>query len=429
MLPKESWEENFGLYVTLNSIDPQKIRQVDRLGLEGRGRHTKTQVGQAAPIAEMGIDFDQELVREVVGSTEEEILGKRLSGTDQVKLTPKISLDNILATLEKLSEKFKEKTYLKTFPLIGRLEEVSMDSKITDLNNQVVKKLRKNDLDRMWMAVPEVVDWDEIGWFNFSSDPDIQFEDIVLEEFLKTLPDPSNLTLNHLTSRRIMAIGLSNETVLFNWTAFKCLYAEVEGEKETFILTFGKWYRVKRDFVEELSEYMSRVEYDDLTFPYYVENSEGEYNKAFCESKGANYVLMDARNITLRGQSAIEFCDIYSKDKKIIHVKHYRGSSGLSHLFNQGANSALLFLSEEEFRVKANVLLPVTHQIPFPEQKPISSDYTVIFAIITNDEFGDKLSLPFFSRITFRKIHKELSNYGFSVKLAKIRNSRARISG
>ncbi len=46
---------------------------------------------------------------------------------------------------------------------------------------------------------------------------------------------------------------------------------------------------------------------------------------------------MDKKNIPYGGgYSRIEFCDLFSKSKQMIHVKRYGGSSVLSHLFNQG---------------------------------------------------------------------------------------------
>src|SRR6202034_4492619 len=64
LLPKECWEENFGLFVTLNSVGADTVRQTDLLSLGARGKHTKIQTGQASPISELGIDFDQDLIRE-----------------------------------------------------------------------------------------------------------------------------------------------------------------------------------------------------------------------------------------------------------------------------------------------------------------------------------------------------------------------------
>lgn len=424
ILPDDCWANDFGLIVTLNSIDSSKIRQVDHLSLAVRGRHTKTQMGQAAPLTESGVDLDQDLVREIVGTPTIEDFGKRLSGTDQVKLTPKVSIENLPGILDQLHTKYQDKTYVERFPWVNRFREIESTSEINRLDGILVENIKKNRLERTWMAVPEVVDWDQVTYFTYrGGSSEDHYEDIFLEKFLETILDKSLLTVDYLKRRKI--IGFDHQEVpIYFWTSYRCLYSEVDGQNEIFILSGGSWYKVENDFADSVTKFMEGVEYSDISFPWYMAESEAKYNEDLCNDKKA-FALMDRKNIKLKGYDSIEFCDLYSTDKKIIHVKHYRGSDGLSHLFMQGSNSATLFLSLPEFREKVNEFLPATHKLANTDKKPNSNDFTIIFAIISSDP-SPKLKLPFFSRITFRKVHQELVNYGFSVKLAKIQNRKAK---
>lgn len=55
-------------------------------------------------------------------------------------------------------------------------------------------------------------------------------------------------------------------------------------------------------------------------------------------------------------QNNIEFCDIYTSEKQMIHIKRYGGSSVLSHLFNQGLVSANLFITKQfESKIKPKI--------------------------------------------------------------------------
>ncbi len=49
LLKPGSYEENFGLRVTLNAVDPNRIRSVDRKTFDAMSKHTKTQANAAAP--------------------------------------------------------------------------------------------------------------------------------------------------------------------------------------------------------------------------------------------------------------------------------------------------------------------------------------------------------------------------------------------
>ena len=277
--------------------------------------------------------------------------------------------------------------------------------------------------------MPEVIEWNEIGWFSYRGiTSEDRFEDIYLSRFLETVNDKSSLSVDYLKGRRVLAIALDSEEVRHDWQALKCLYSEIDGKDETYVFTNSTWYKIHKDFTSEMADFMKGVQYDDSTYPIYTDANEGEYNKRICD-ENKNFFCADKKNITLKGQTPIEFCDVYTKSKKIIHVKRYRGSSGLSHLFMQGGNSATLFFSEEKFREEVNGILPMSHKIEDVGRKPKPGEFTIVFAIISSADISTKkLDLPFFSRITLRKVFKELNNYGYSVKLAKIYNTKAKLT-
>ena len=119
------------------------------------------------------------------------------------------------------------------------------------------------------------------------------------------------------------------------------------------------------------------------------------------------------------GASRIEFCDLISSDRDIIHVKRYAGSSVLSHLFNQGSASAELYASDASFRRIINEHLPGSLRVENVAQRPNTSDYRIIYAIISSKR-GESLTLPFFSRLSLRHAVRALQGYGYRVGITKI---------
>ncbi len=120
------------------------------------------------------------------------------------------------------------------------------------------------------------------------------------------------------------------------------------------------------------------------------------------------------------GHSKIEFCDLFSIDKHLVHVKRYGGSSVLSHLFAQGAVSARLLLSDPEFRKKVNEKLPASHRLKNVSQKPKAEDFEVVYVIASNDK-DDRPELPLFSKINLRNSVNQLQTYGMKVSLAFVK--------
>jgi uncharacterized protein (TIGR04141 family) len=133
-----------------------------------------------------------------------------------------------------------------------------------------------------------------------------------------------------------------------------------------------------------------------------------------------DYALMDRQVVMIGGgRSRVEFCDLYSKDRKeIIHVKKYGGSSVLSHLFSQAIVSGGCFLHEAEFRSRLNELLPHGLKLGNPNEQPVAGEYEVCVAIMSKEK--GPLELPFFSKVSFKHAVKGLRNLGYKVTKLKI---------
>ena len=98
-----------------------------------------------------------------------------------------------------------------------------------------------------------------------------------------------------------------------------------------------------------------------FSLPPYGAKTEPEYLKKVSKDF-PDFALMDRKVIMIGGgRSRVEFCDLFSINNDIVHVKKYGGSSLLSHLFFQAIVSGESFLHEEDFRKKRiNYCLRVT---------------------------------------------------------------------
>lgn len=180
----------------------------------------------------------------------------------------------------------------------------------------------------------------------------------------------------------------------------------------------GKWYRVTKDFVADVNRAFASIPRYPVEFPEYDDASEGEYNARVAAAEPGRFALMDKKLVSY-GTGRFEFCDLYTRDKDIVHVKRYGGSSVLSHLFAQGTNSGELFQTQADFRASVNKLLPKAHRFADSSTRPAYEEYQVVFAVVS-DAASDKLTMPFFSRLNLRSAIRRLSGYGYRVAIAKI---------
>ena len=202
-----------------------------------------------------------------------------------------------------------------------------------------------------------------------------------------------------------------------SWSAYKCLYAEITYSGDNYILRNSIWYRINTEFVKTIDQHLSKLATYNHAFPIYDKNREEDYNLALLEDP--SFELLDKKNIRIGGSyDKLEFCDLIKNGSDLIHVKYYRSSSTLSHLFSQGCVSAEAFIRDADFRKKLNSKLPISIQLANPILRPNPHDYKIVYAIATSKKLPHEL--PFFSKVTLKNALKILWGLDYAVEIAAI---------
>jgi uncharacterized protein (TIGR04141 family) len=420
LLNKEALEERFGLRVTLNTIDVEKIRTIDRKSLDAIPKIMKEQASKEGPVAHFSLNIVNELIRSFSGIPADQTFGTRLAGTDSLTVSIKANLDDIPALLATCFDKWNDTSYKIKFPWIDHIEEVRDPSIVNRLENELVSKIKSNNFDKMWLSVPDLLDWSDIAGFRYrDSKTDSIQKDIHFDTFLSTVREIDSLSIDFLKHRNVFCISESTDIVVDKWSIFHCIYSEIEIDDKTYLLTDGKWYCIDPSFVRQIDKDISELRQTNIKLPKYIDKNEEEYNARVCKASIKELILMDRKLIPYGGgASRIEFCDIYSKQGTIIHVKRYGGSSVLSYLFLQGSNSAESFLFEPEFRTAVNKKLPTSHKLLNPKDRIVTSQHEIAFVVISKSK--KTLTLPFFSRLTLRNVYRRLQGFGYKVTLTKV---------
>lgn len=421
LLDPASYEENFGLRVTLNSVSPDHIRTIDRKTLDATGRHSREQASRNIPIIEFGLDIDKDILRAVTGPPEDPRLGLRLAGADALSIIAEVELGDLRDRLGVYLAQYRRRTYQERFPWVDNIREVRDSTVSAALDSELEARIRERQLERIWMAVPDLVDWHDVAGFTFTRAEGVALlDDISFESYLSHVRRPEDLSLEAVRRHRVFCISAETDAPKADWPVYKCIYAELDRAGRTYLLNGGRWYQVARDYVREVDQAVRRIPSSStIVFPQYDDPSEAAYNTRLERADPAMFALMDRRTVRYGGGSSrIEFCDLYTRRREMVHVKRYGGSSSLSHLFAQGAVAARLFLSDQQFRRELDRLLPASHRLRDTRSQPRASDYEVAYAIASKDR--GPLLLPFFSRVTLRSTDQQVRNMGYRVTLTKI---------
>ena len=120
LLRPGTWEEDFGLRVTLNAVDPSRIRSIDRVKFDAISQHSQIQASREANIIEFGLDVEQDILRAVTGKPRDAALATQLTGKDALKADVRLVLSDIPSYLVRLGEIFVQNTYKEHFSWVDR---------------------------------------------------------------------------------------------------------------------------------------------------------------------------------------------------------------------------------------------------------------------------------------------------------------------
>lgn len=420
LLVPDCWEERFGLRVVLNSIEPDKLRSLDKRTFDALSTHSRIQGSREGSAPDFGLDIEQDLVRAVTGTPQDESLGKTVSGMDSLHAAVRTTVDDLKELLARYARKNDEDTYKTNFPWVDHIADVTDKTLVNDLDARLATTIN-GSRERCWLCVPEIIDWGRTGGFKYGAGPrSPEHSDLNFEGFLESVRDGvvDTALLKH---RRVTRVD-NEGAVLDEWSIYKCVYCEMDHLGHTFILSTGRWYRVDTNFVKVVNDYYATHPRYERDLQTYDDASEGDYCRRIANASPDSYALMDRRLISIGGAyGKVEFCDLFTSAKDLIHIKRYGASSVLSHLFSQGVVSGEAFKSDALFRTRVLEALPKSHRTFDATSIPQSGEYRVVFAVISDKT--TPLALPFFSRVNVRQACRRLEAFGYRTALAKIQVS------
>lgn len=410
-------EKDFGLKVTINSVDPDKLRSIDKSNYEDNPLNTRNQSTKEVSIKGFNIDREMDLLSTLTGKSNVNIFGDIVTGKDSLIINVETKVSAIKEILSEAFIRFKMKPPA-AFEWIDNVKRVN-DSDVSDILDLEIDNylIDFNLCKDFWLGEPEIVDWSKQSGYCFESRSN-EYQTTLSLKSLYSLYKAKGIStnVNEFKSHYIYVID-DNEKAYKKWPVYDCLYAEVSYDNNCYILRAGEWFKVNVDFINRVDGFLSSVKPYERVLPIYNHDREEFYN-SYVHNLGVGFVSLDQSNIQQGGKhDKVEFCDLINQ-KELIHVKFYRSSSTLSHLFSQGFVSAESFLSNKVFREKLLKILPDNLKSINPSFRPNAYEFTVVFAIATKKELPKEL--PFFSKLTLKNIIKSLEMYGFNVRMSKI---------
>ena len=402
------FEQNFGLRIVLNTVNPKQLRSVDLRTPDDNTLTRRSQASRGADQTIFDIDVERDILRGLAGIPKQSEFASFVSGSDALSMDRKINVDDLPRVCAEVYAAHQKIDYKESFGWIDHILHVRNPERIEELETELVNALdmavKGQTTNDLHLSYPRIYDPEKVNFFRYkgfrSSE---QYPDLDINGYLDALQKRgiTEYSPNNLTSHNVHEVDDAGQDCGNTWKISECLGYEIAIDKNRYVLSGGLWYEIDIDLVREVQEFFDRVPQIDLPAAKTGENEE-TYNCRVA-AQNEDMLCLDRRLIKPTGAtSTIEVCDFLDRDKRLIHVKDKSSSSRLSHLFNQGTVSAWVLkvdgLSRDMIREKIEeverergldgylLLMPASNESFDPTK------FTVVYAVLINENVR---KLPF----------------------------------
>lgn len=411
---------NFGLMVAASLITKEKIKSMKVTTVEDVLVDTQKQTVDFTNQEQLQINREKDILRSVSGAPQNENVSEFLVGTDSLQSTRKMDPLKIKDDIKFFYDVYVKKAYKNNgFEWLDNIQRITNSSQKELLDNELVNAI--NNSGKITISANK--NFDEDRWQNFyltgmyKSKPSSILN---YKDYLSYIKD-KNLKNVIAKLKRDNIVGIDENGISEKIsTVYDGIIFEMNMDSKRYLLCYGDWYEVNKDYYQKLINKIDGIPESKLNF---IKNNfgenEGEYNKRLSNSN-KDYVLMDKVNYKRPGESAVEPCDIITKNKEFVHVKKLKGSAILSHFFAQGLVSATLLTKDSEFRRHINENSRKKFGMDILSENKREQKIEVVFAFITEKSGRLDELLPLFSMINLSQVIDRLKEFGYDYSWARI---------
>jgi len=168
LLRNDVFEERFGLLCALNSVDPESLRCVDVQSLDAIQSHKRIQSGQEVRSDQFGLDVEQDMLKAIVGSPVNKSLGTRMTGSDSLAVSVELNLSDLPGLVEEYRKKFRQELSSDDHQWVTNISMTKSSALIEQLEAALDAKLAANDLNGIWLSIPQIIEWNHVVGFMYS---------------------------------------------------------------------------------------------------------------------------------------------------------------------------------------------------------------------------------------------------------------------
>lgn len=429
-LQDQSYEYDFGLRTTLNTLDPEKIKSTDLLIPESSKRE-RIQIPNASSLTFFDFNTDESIVKRLTGAVKEEYrdLLRNATGSSSLKFSTPCEPKELIDLCSKLLSIYKKHDYEESFPNLQNISPIKDPTIISELDQYLLEAFN-NDEITLTLGIPDIVDYSTNFKIRYhcGRKRSKEYEDVFIgnyREFIKQ----NQINIEDVSTfvKHSLQILDDNGNKRESYAIYKSFLFDCKHKGKSYHLNDGSWFQINDNFIDRLKNELD---------PLFIDNHdilcdcnkkrEDEYNSYVYDSSPKDSVVycLDKKSIAPKGQTPIEPCDLIVLREhvaELVHNKISTRSASLSHLFNQGVNSVTILRQNQESKDK---LIELINYDAGLNNRIENNQYCVTYGIISNKNRGLKSdSLPIFSRMSLLRCARTLNLMNIKINVFLIKDN------
>jgi uncharacterized protein (TIGR04141 family) len=163
LIEPDSYVQDFGLKVVLNTVAPDQLKSVDAKTIDDTTVHSRLDLSHESSFGAFGLDVSRDLLRAVTGKPKDETLAHRLMGADSLGIHTRDQVPDLPTLCERLLDAYEDDAYKENFDFIDHLRPVKSKARKEELNELLVETLEDREIDDVHLAAPETLEWQDIN--------------------------------------------------------------------------------------------------------------------------------------------------------------------------------------------------------------------------------------------------------------------------
>lgn len=301
-LDEKSYEYDFGIKVTLNTVDSDKIKSTDLL-MPATAKRQRIQIPNASGLSYFDFSSDESILKRLTGAVKEQYrdLLHNATGSNCLRFASDRMPSDLVQLCSQLLDIYSLHDYKEIFPDLHNIVSIK-DPEITNhLDNILVEHVQSGST-QLSLSVPELIDYStdfKVKYQGVGGRPK-EHEDVSFDNYQKYLAS-RGFTVNDVCDLRNHSIVIFDDSgnTLHKHSIYKSLLFDCTFEGKTYHLCEGAWYEVNKDFITKLKHELDAVFADSHSILCECnERDEGSYNleaEKIAVSNGLNVLCLDKK--------------------------------------------------------------------------------------------------------------------------------------